>query len=270
MLETGFIDKIYFRYWRAEKPAASVIAIHGFGGHSIWFDKAGGFFNKNNISFFSFDLPGFGQSKYERGDVDSYMTWVNVAKSVFEHYKENHSKGKKVFIMGHSMGSLLTIMTNKEVNSDGIVLSVPGFDGSKEAWPLKLVLSIMFNSIFSPQKPITVPFGPELLTRSREAQLECKKDPYRVISPKAKVFLQLKLLGMAAKKTLPKIKTPVFLIKAEKDMVCSNEAMDLAYKEILSSDKQIKEYKDFYHDLFLEEEQEEVVGDISTWIFGRT
>lgn len=269
MFKDGFIEKIYYRYWSVSDPVACIFAIHGFGGHSIWFDNAAKHFNENKINFFSFDLPGFGQSKYERGYTPSYKFWIESSFHILKSLKHELGFTKPVFILGHSMGALISILLSLKIKPEGLILTVPGFEGAKSCWPSSLVLSIMINSIVNPKKEILVPFGPDILTRNREKQLEMKGDPYRVIKPQAKSFFELKLLGIKAQSELPKLKTPLLLIKAGNDLVCSNTAMDSVYEKFKMPDKNISVYEGLYHDIFMEDEINSIVNDISSWVKNR-
>ena len=84
MFQEGYFDKVYYRFWQVDNAMANVFAIHGLGGHSFWFDSAGNQFNKNKINLFSFDLPGFGKSKYPKGEIPSYKDWIEVTRQVLE------------------------------------------------------------------------------------------------------------------------------------------------------------------------------------------
>lgn len=267
MLETGFIDKYYYRFWKnGSLPNANVFAIHGFGGHSIWFDKAGELFNKHNINFFSFDLPGFGQSNFTRGNIDSYNEWLRAVEDLYKNFSSNLSNDKPTFILGHSMGALLATIISSRLNPPGTILTVPGFEGAGDSWTPGLIAKILFSSIFLPNKEIFVPFGPDKLTKNKDIIRDLKRDELRVISPRAKMFLQLKLLGFKAKKACKDLSCKTLMIQAKEDLVCSNDAMDIAFENITAVDKEKKLYEDLYHDIFLENELPKIVDDIAYWI----
>lgn len=270
MLHEGYFDKVYYRFWEvsgSSKVVANIFAIHGLGGHSLWFNKTANEFNKNNINFFSFDLPAFGLSDFPKGTIDSYKIWIDVSKNVLWEFLNKFKLSSPVFILGHSMGALISVLLAKSVRTHGWILSVPGFQGYYETWPLfRFVFPVLFKSIFKSSEIIQLPFGPELITKNKQTQLELKKDPLRVVNCSAKVYFELYLLTLLAKLTNNSFKEPVLFLQAGKDMVCSSKAMDEFFNHIQSKDKVKKVYENSYHDLFIEDEVNEIVGDITTWI----
>ena len=270
MLKEGFFDKVYYRFWQTEKNSnsvANVFAIHGLGGHCMWFDNAAKIFNENNINHFSFDLPGFGQSLFPRGEINSYKEWITVTRKVLETFLSEFEVNSPVFILGHSMGASISVLLSKNVKANGWIISVPGFEGNSETWPLKeFIIPALLKSVIKPKEEIIMPFGPELLTKNIDTRLKVKKDPLRVINPQAKLFMQVYLLSQMARRSYDFLSDPVFLLIAGKDKICANPAMEDFFEKIKIPDKKMKTYTDSFHDLFVEDELNEIVSDISIWI----
>lgn len=268
MLQEGYFDKVYYRFFQTDKAIANIFAIHGLGGHSTWFDNAAGLFNKNKVNFFSFDLPGFGQSKYPKGETSSYKVWVDTTKEVLESFLVDFNVKEPVYILGHSMGALIAILLSKNVKPNGWILSVPGFEGYPETWPNSFLLPVLFKSIFNPKEQIALPFGPDLTTKNKDMQLKIMQDPFGMASVCAEIFRHLRWLSSLARKSSDSIKMPVFMLVAGEDKVCLNSAMEKFYEEIKFSDKCKKVYTSAFHDLFIEDELPQVVDDIVKWIKG--
>ena len=270
MLHEGYIDNIYYRYWKVDKQntaVANVFAIHGFGGHCIWFDSAGVFFNKRNINLFSFDLPGFGQSKFPKGTVSSYYVWLDETRKTLQKFLIQFDVKEPVFILGHSLGALISILLSETVKANGWILSVPGFEGEKNMWPFfSFIVPVLFKGVFKPDENIAMPFGPEVLTKNRDTQLKIKNDPHRVITPCAQMFKHVYFLSQRTKKMHDFPKEPVLVLLAGEDKVCSNAVMDEYFNKLNVEDKCKKIYTNSFHDLFIEDELNQVVNDISVWI----
>ena len=270
MLHEDYFNKVYFRYWKSDSnvlPKAHVFAIHGLGGHSLWFDEAAKIFNKNSINFFSFDLPGFGQSKYPIGEITSYREWIDTAKEVYQTFIQRFNIKLPIFVLGHSMGASIAILMSKDLRTNGWILSVPGFEGNKDTWPVtKVILPVLFKSICKPKENILLPFGPEALTKNKETQLKIKKDPLRVVNINASMFMQVYLLSKKSRYSHRFLIEPLLLLMSGNDIVCSNEAMESFFSVVKNKNKTKKIYSTAMHDLFVEDELEEIVTDIVSWI----
>lgn len=264
----GYFDQIYYRFSKGvNTPLANVFAIHGLGGHSMWFDNAATLFNKDNINFFAFDLPGFGQSKYAKGTIDSYKIWIDVSKEILQRFLIHFEIKAPVFILGHSMGALIAVLLARTVKTHGWIISVPSFEGHPKTWPLiDFVLPVLLKSLFKPKENIILPFGPELITKNKETQLKIKTDPLRVTNVAAQVYMHVYFLTLAAKHSIKLLQEPVLMLMAAKDMVCSTPAMEKYFNEIESNDKCKKVYTNAFHDLFIEDELPQIVNDITEWI----
>lgn len=270
MFQEGYFDKVYYRFYKSEPQneiRANLFAIHGLGGHCIWFDSAAKLFNKNKINFFSFDLPAFGQSKYPKGQIESYKLWITTTRRILERFLFSFEIKKPVFILGHSMGALIAALLAKSVKANGWIISVPGFKGNNETWPMgNFILPVLFKSIFSPYENIVMPFGPELLTKNKDTQLKVKKDQLRVVNVSAQIFKHVYFLTLKAKLSYKFFNDPVLMLIAGKDKICSKAAMEEYFEHIKSKDKSKKIYTNSYHDLFIEDELNQIVDDISEWI----
>lgn len=270
MLKEGFFDKIYYRFWELDNKAdavANVFAIHGLGGHSAWFESFAGILNKNQVNCFAFDLPGFGKSDYPKGDIDSYETWINVTRDVLKKFLLNFQVMSPVFVLGHSLGAVISILLNEKVKANGWILSVPGFEGNNKTFPLStFLLPALFKALTKSKEPITIPFGPELLTKNKKTQQKIKKDPLRVINISAQMIMQVYLLSLKAKRSHDLITEPVLMLVADKDAVCSNKAMEKFFNEMNAPDKSKKNYTESLHDLFVEDEMPQIAHDIADWV----
>lgn len=90
-------------------PKARLFFIHGYGdfsGRYAYFTKL---FAEQDIEVFSFDMVNFGESSGpKRGIFTSIEQPFECSYQFFEAVEEKFGKHEKSFLMGHSMGGLLT------------------------------------------------------------------------------------------------------------------------------------------------------------------
>ena len=73
-----------------------LLAIHGLGGHSGWFDRLKDELAHSDIDLYAYDLPGFGtnhieankDSIYTKGHIESYKEWKDFVRLKYVKLKE--------------------------------------------------------------------------------------------------------------------------------------------------------------------------------------
>jgi len=126
--------------WAVEKPKYYVHIIHGMSEHAARYDEFAKWLNSKNIHVFSSDLRGHGKTAGNLDKVGFFNFkngWDNVVKDIDLITKEYKEKNPKipVFILGHSMGSLLarSLAIQYPKTGDGYLFSAtsghPGLKG---------------------------------------------------------------------------------------------------------------------------------------------
>src|SRR5581483_2905957 len=107
----------------AKSNGRAVLCIHGICCDSRIFAYAGSKLSQAGIDIHSIDLPSYGESDGERGDLD----FDTCLKSINMIVSELRKKYSKVFILAHSFGSTFALWyAHKFRNStDGIILLAP-------------------------------------------------------------------------------------------------------------------------------------------------
>ena len=137
------------RYWRAPKPGAVVVIVHGIAEHSGRYEHVARQLNAANLSVVGYDQRGHGRSGGRRGHVDS----MDQLHDDLEDQLAGAARlGLPTFVLGHSMGGLVTTsyaLTDRP-QPQGLVLSAPALALAEKAWlqsPLlgvsKLTLSLI-------------------------------------------------------------------------------------------------------------------------------
>lgn len=86
----------------ADNPKASVLIVHGLGEYQKRYNHVIDYFLKNNISCFTFDLRGHGNSEGKRGHTRSYGHLMDDLFKVISKIKSHYTP--PLFLFGHSMG----------------------------------------------------------------------------------------------------------------------------------------------------------------------
>ncbi len=242
---------------------AAVLAVHGLGAHSGWFEALGRRLKTKGIYTVAFDQLGFGTRQKEH--LASYTEWLNDLKSVFAEIAKQVSN-KPLFLAGNSMGGIVAAACAKDINPSGLVLFSPGFDGNPATFKLNFRIEGILKAIFTPNAEISLPYSPELVSINQNARTFMQNDPHRRFQVPAKMLLELLKLTQAVHKQSDNYKCPVLMFTAGKDYIVSNKINKQFFERLKTKDKKHIHLPQAFHDLMFDPAIDEVTTEIAQWI----
>ncbi len=110
----------------------AVIIVHGHTGNKMgnafFFVKMSKFFTSKGFTTFRFDFTGSGESDGEFEDM-TLTSELNDMDNIYKSVETNINVDRnKIFIIGHSMGGLITTLKAYEYNPKKIILLAPAND----------------------------------------------------------------------------------------------------------------------------------------------
>lgn len=266
----------------AGSAAGLVFLAHGFSEHLGQYHEVAQHLCENQFYVFGHDHIGHGKSDGKRAYIESVDHFT---EDVIQHctlIKEEHPT-LKMFIVGHSMGGMITIraaLKHKEF-FDGIVLNGPliipgpqilGMD--LRSTPLKTFIGRSVLGLLSWVMPEQTLGGGDLnrVTRDQEMVETLSKDELRWTGG-CKVRLLLAFVDCLQDNInqLQELRTPFLCVQGSADVLCNPSGSKLLYSESLAEDKEIKIFEASKHQLFFEikDVRTEVFGDVSRWLTKR-
>jgi alpha-beta hydrolase superfamily lysophospholipase len=265
--------EIVFWEWPVADPKAAVQLVHGIGEHARRYDHVAKKLNSLGYSVYADDHRGHGQTGQGMiaagitkkqgplgpGGMDAVLSQV---RQLTELIKSEHPNAKLV-MLGHSWGSMLAqrLYDKYSADLDALVLS-----GSSLLSPLVLN-SGRLNKKWEHLPNAT---GGEWLSRNLEVGKKFREDPLNF----AESFTQtvgfvdtLKLMG-APKKTIdPKV--PILLQVGSDDALAGergNVLLANAFRKRGVDDIVLFVYEGARHEVYNETNQDEVLGDLASWL----
>ncbi|KTF92572.1 hypothetical protein cypCar_00010919, partial [Cyprinus carpio] len=141
---------LFCRYWEPDsQPKALVFVAHGAGEHCGGYADIAHSLTQHGILVFAHDHVGHGQSEGERMAIKNFQIYI---RDVLQHIDimKGQYPNLPVFIIGHSMGGGISILTACERPQDfaGVVLIAPMVQMNAEsATPFKVFLAKILNRL---------------------------------------------------------------------------------------------------------------------------
>lgn len=265
-MDTGAKTGLIYKQWKADSPKAVLLLVHGFGGHCSRWQFLADFFLKNGFSSYALDLEGFGETKGLEGNVDYFKIYFGQIRQLYEIIKEENS-GKKIFILGESMGGLISFLLSAlEPRLFGGLICVSPLFMDKLKFSLLDYIKVIFFAIIRSPKKISAHFTSQMCTRDTEYLKVMDSDSREIRVGRAKLFLDIAIGEIRAQFLKGRIKMPVLFLLAGRDMLIDLRMSKKVLNSLKAQDKTLISYPEMYHALSIDLGREKVFEDILLWL----
>ena len=241
--------------WEAEeKPKAVVVVVHSAYEHHRRYARLIEKLRSSNCHIVMGDLPGHGElvkpDSVHEESFDEYYDYIKKALKVALEYD------LPIFLLGHGLGAtlIMRIFNKLEIECAGLILTSPWLELKKT--PPKWTNALAKLSV---QQKIHHDIHLKELTRNYEVFRLLQDDHvYRSIITND-WYRELHLLMKSIQHSTDSIKNiPILIMTAERDKIIENAPVKSWLKKQELTEFQWKEWKNCYHDLYLEPEREEI------------
>lgn len=258
--------QLYTQSWLPENPKAVVIISHGYAEHSGRYQGFASHLGENGFAVYALDHRGHGRSEGERANVKIFDEYVNDLSRFVNVVREKHPTLKR-FLFGHSMGGAIAAqLAIKQPNQiDGLLLSSPYLINAVSVpAPLMAVSGIVSRVL--PGLP-TIKLDSKDISRDPAVVKSYDTDPlnYRG-GTKARFGTELLGAGNYVFSHAGTIKLPILIMVGTGDRIADAQGGKKLFEMIGSSDKTLKTYDDYYHEIINEIGKEKVYKDSLMWL----
>lgn len=257
--------------WLPETEAKAVMLIvHGIAEHIGRYDHVAQIFVEAGFVVYGYDHRAHGKSAGEpRSYIMPFRQAVDDLALVVEHVRRENAN-KKLFLYGHSMGSLISnLYVLQYPNGVAGWISSGSPLTSDSTVPALMVRLLTLLSKIAPKLPL-INIAPQDLTHDQNIVQAYINDPLVNTRPTR--------LGMANaivshSKTvihqLDTLRLPILLLHGGADKICPPSASQLIYEKAASADKTLKVYDGLYHEIHNETQYGRIMSDVLEWMLGR-
>lgn len=264
--------KIFFREYRAAKESARLVIAHGLAEHSGRYGNVTERLFPDNMSIWALDHRGHGQSDGPRGHISSFDDYVNDLKGMIEIAKTDIGENIKLFLLGHSMGGLISLMfAFKHPDMiDGVIVSSPGLGMKVKVPGFKVFMGKLMSSIW-PGLSLGNELDSSKISRDKEVVKKYDNDPLRHGKVSARWFTEFLGAMEEAHRLAPSMKVPILMQIGGDDQLVDAEASKSFYEKLGVEDKTLHVYEGLFHEIYneLEPDRKKVLDDLENWINAR-
>lgn len=259
--------RIYTQNWQpSDEPKAVLILVHGLAEHSNRYVGIANYFTEQGYAVYALDHEGHGHSQGLRGYINSFDDFLTTLDQYLNNIANQHP-GKKLFLVGHSMGGVISsaYLLEHQQKLAGCILSGAALATGDVISPLqKIVLNTLSKVL--PKLPVLQLEANDVC--HDPAVVEAYKNDPHVFTGKIRVRLITEILRTADRvlKNAANISLPMLILHGGDDKMASPSGSEKLYAGISSSDKTLKIYPGLYHEIFLEPEKLEIYATIHTWL----
>ncbi len=249
-------------------PRATLVVVHGFGEYGTIYDHLSEYFVGRGYRVLTFDLRGHGRSSGARGYIGR---WAEYREDVHTMVQLARAAGPAVpvHLVGHSMGGLISIDYALHYGSElrGLVAMGPAL-GDIGVSPILMRVSRVMSRVW-PGFGLDTGLDSANMSRDPKAVERLDADPLVHGRGTARLGTELVAAIARVRGQAGEFAVPLLLQHGADDKVAAPEGTTWFYERVRHPDKELRIYPGGYHNLFVDLNWREVLGDVEEWVSRR-
>ena len=258
--------RLHRRWWRPAEPRAALLLVHGYAEHCGRYDHVGHWFAARGFAVHAYDHRGHGKSEGRVCHVDHFDEFLDDLARMLDTVREAEP-GRPVFLVGHSMGGLITCAFLRERRPDvagavtsGAALAMP------DAFPRWRAIAARVMRRLAPR--LSLPSGLPTTGVSRDPDVVRAYENDPLVHSTMTTSFAMELL-----ETLQRtagggadVRVPMLMLHGGADALVGAEGTLAFAKTVNVPGSDVRVYPELYHEIFNEPEQEAVFSDVLAWL----
>lgn len=232
--------KLYYKTWLPKvNPKATLIIVHGAGEHIDRYENLVRGLVRSGYALAGYDQREHGRSEGQRGHINSWEEYRGDLREFIKKIRQM-LPNKPMFILGHSLGSLIVLdyIIHDIDDLSGAIISGTALDPVDAAPPVQKFLAQVLSGIY-PTLSMKVPLSGKSVSRDAQVAKAYDEDPMvhwnRTARWGAECLKAIKRIELNA----DKIKIPILFIHGEKDPLVTADGAQRYFDRMEYADKTI-------------------------------
>ncbi|CAN6166860.1 unnamed protein product [Urochloa humidicola] len=276
VFETARGDALFTQSWTpaaADRVKGVVVLLHGLNEHSGRYSHFAKLLNDQGLKVYAMDWIGHGGSDGIHGYVSSLDHAVGDLKEFLGDVVLEENLGLPCFLFGHSTGGAIVLKAaldpSVKLHVEGVVLTSPAIHVQPSHPIIKVVAPIF--SVLTPKYRVSALHkrGPPV-SRDPEALKTKYSDPLVYTGPiRVRTGNEILRISSYLQRNLSRVTVPFLVLHGTADTITDPRASQRLYHASMSTNKSIKLYDGYLHDLLFEPERDDIANDIINWLSAR-
>ncbi len=249
------------------KPRAGIFLVHGYGEHIGRYTHVAEALVNAGYAVFGLDHRGHGKSDGLQAYFETIEQPIKDLAQYFEQVQQQYPN-LKLFMLGHSMGSLLALAFALKYQAElaGLLISGCAVNGDEAVPGVILGLANLLKNIM-PTTPLIPGLPASELSTDTAVVDAYQKDPL-VYTGAWRVGMGALLIntGKILREQANKLTLPVLILHGENDKITPPSGSKVIYEKAASKDKTLTMYPGMRHEIMNEREKARVLADILAWL----
>lgn len=259
--------KLFEQTWGPEtEPRATVILVHGLAEHSGRYQHVAEHLVGHGYRVAAFDLRGHGRSDGKKGYVKSFDHYLADLEQFLARI-QSQNPGQRLFLLGHSMGGAIVLLytITQQPNVSGLIVSGPAAKVSDTISPLLVKVSALVGRLFPYLPTVKIPST----VVSHDLNVIRKRDADDLVlhgGTLARTGAELIRASKRIQSQMEAIRLPLLILHGGEDQLADLDGSQQLYQRAQATDKTLKIYDGFYHEVFNEIDKDRVLADLAQWL----
>jgi alpha-beta hydrolase superfamily lysophospholipase len=249
-----------------DKPKAVILIVHGLGEHSGRYGNYVSYFVPRGYALYSFDMRGHGRSDGARGYVEHFDRFV---EDVDLRAAEARSDwpGTPLFVLGHSLGSLVALSYARQYPDrlTGLIVTGTALKDALQVPAWQRSLATVFSRV-APSLKMNNGVPLSGLSRDPAVIAAFEADPLTHRWGTPRLDTEAKVVRAQINHSAATWRVPTLMLHGGADPICLAEGARQFAAQTPAGLVEYHEYPGLYHEIHNEPEQAQVMTDIENWL----